>query len=341
MLGMLGLEGDAGEMQEVIARQAAHMSQIVDDLLDVSRIARGKLSLRRRHVDVDALLADAVRDYCRGHVLAPAQIAYRGAGRPVWVWADPTRLTQALANVLHNSVKFGDDENQIAVSLEVAGEPSQQQAVVSVVDRGIGMTAETLSRIFEPFNQADTSLERSRGGLGLGLALTRGLVELHGGTIAAESPGLGGGATVSFSLPVSAPPEQSPDHAAPPAAQPQRVLVIDDRRDAVAPLRRMLQRQGHAVSVASSGVDGLAQAAEFRPDVILCDIGLESAMNGYDVCRALRATPEGAAAYLVAVTGYGQEEDRRLAREAGFDYHLTKPVAHDQLVDLLAHMPRF
>jgi CheY-like chemotaxis protein len=212
---------------------------------------------------------------------------------------------------------------------------------VAVTDHGIGMTPETLTRIFEPFNQADTSLDRSRGGLGLGLALAKGLVELHGGTIAAESRGLGAGSTITLALPCCDAPEANEPAQAEPVTPTRRVLIIDDRRDAVLPLRRLLEREGHVVTAAMDGPGGLEEARQFRPDVVLCDIGLSGDMNGYEVCRELRASPDVAAAYMVAVTGYGQEEDRRLAREAGFDFHLTKPVSREQLLELLDRMPRF
>ncbi len=339
VLGMLDLGGEAGEMQAVIARQASHMSQIVDDLLDVSRIARGKLTLREQHVNLCKLLRDAVQDYRRGQAMSQGQLNYKGPLEDVWAWVDPTRVTQALSNVIHNSVKFSDGAGGIAVELSVDAE--RTCAEIAVTDRGIGMTRETIDRIFEPFNQADTSLERSRGGLGLGLALAKGLVELHGGTIGAASPGLGGGSTITMTLPCVTPPAGGAPRTTQGPIAARRVLLVDDRRDAILPLARMLEWEGHVVATAMDGPTGLAQAAEFHPDVVLCDIGLAGDMNGYEVCRALRATSEFAEAYLVAVTGYGQDEDRRLAREAGFDFHLTKPVGRDQLIDLLERTPRF
>jgi CheY-like chemotaxis protein len=203
------------------------------------------------------------------------------------------------------------------------------------------MTQETIDRIFEPFNQADNSLERSRGGLGLGLALTRGLIHLHGGTVFAESEGLGRGATFTMTLPIVAPPKGRPSDTAPGNSPHERILIIDDRRDAILPLNKMLQMDGHTVAVAQDGPSGLAKAVEFRPHVVLCDIGLTGEMNGYAVCRALRAMGETASTYLVAVTGYGHEEARRLAKEAGFNYHLTKPLGKQQLRELLSRRPTF
>jgi PAS domain S-box-containing protein len=339
VLSMLDLGEDAREMQAVIARQASYMSQIVDDLLDVSRIARGKLTLRRQHVNLNPLLRDTIKDYQRSHAMADCELRLALPSGDVWVWADPTRITQAVSNLIHNSYKFSDGPNEISVDVQT--DAAQRQVLISVTDRGIGMTQETIARIFEPFNQADTSLERSRGGLGLGLALAKGLVELHGGVVTAASPGLGRGSTITIALPCSEAPvvETSPpvDHA----YNARRVLIIDDRRDAILPLTKMLQMEGHLVDTAMDGPGGLAKAAEFRPDVVLCDIGLAGEMNGYEVVKALRAEPQLGNIYLVAVTGYGQEEDRRLAKEAGFDFHLTKPLGRDQLMELLDRTPRF
>jgi CheY-like chemotaxis protein len=196
--------------------------------------------------------------------------------------------------LIHNSVKFSDGPNEIEVVLD-AGQGAE--ASVTIRDRGIGMSGETLQRIFEPFNQADESLERSRGGLGLGLALTRGLVELHGGAIRAHSDGPGRGAEFTISLPCSKPPHvQTSEPAVAELARQERILIIDDRRDAVLPLNKMLIMEGHTVEIAQDGASGVAKAAEFRPRVVLCDIGLPGEMNGYAVCRVLRSLPETASA---------------------------------------------
>jgi PAS domain S-box-containing protein len=339
VLSMLDLDDEAGEMQAVISRQASYMSRIVDDLLDVSRIARGKLRLRHQYANLRQLLQDTVDDYRKSRALDQCDLRLDLPPCDLWVWADGARLAQAFSNIIHNSYKFSDGPNVIAI--ELAADSEAALATITIRDRGIGMTAETLSRIFEPFNQADTSLERSRGGLGLGLALTKGLIHLHGGTVAAASEGLGRGAEVTLTLPCVAPPAgRKAPHASPTRAQ-QRILIIDDRRDAVLPLRRMLQMDGHTVAAAEDGSTGLAEAVEFKPDVILCDIGLPGELNGYDVSRALRAEAATSSAYLVAVTGYGHEEARRLAKEAGFDFHLTKPVSKKQLRDLLSRRPLF
>jgi PAS domain S-box-containing protein len=339
VLSMLDLKGDACEMQGVIARQASHMSQIVDDLLDVSRIARGKLTLRHQHVNLSRLVRDAVEDYRRSHELNAAELRVSLPLGDVWAWVDPTRITQALTNIVHNSIKFSSGANDIAVELSV--DPERPVAAIAVTDHGIGMTRETLDRIFEPFNQADTSLERSRGGLGLGLALAKGLVELHGGTVSADSKGLGHGSRFTVTLPCEAAPDVPSTSASTSVKKARRVLIIDDRRDAILPLNKMLLIEGHQVATAMDGPAGLAMARAFLPEVILCDIGLAGDMNGYDVARALRKMPEFAQVYAVAVTGYGQEDDRRQAKEAGFDFHLTKPLDQAQVLDLMTRMPRF
>jgi signal transduction histidine kinase len=187
VLNMLSLDAEAAEMQAVIARQATYMSRIVDDLLDVSRIARGKLRLRHQYANLRQLLQDTVDDYRKSRPLDQCELRVNIPPKDVWIWADAARLAQAFSNVIHNCYKFSDGPNVISVDMESSEDVSQ--ATIRISDRGIGMTRETLDRIFEPFNQADNSLERSRGGLGLGLALTKGLVHLHGGTIGAESEG--------------------------------------------------------------------------------------------------------------------------------------------------------
>lgn len=339
VLAMLNLEGEAAEMQAVIARQASQMSRIVDDLLDVSRITRGKLRLRRQFVNLRELLHNTVEDYRRSRALDQCKLHGVIPAHDVWVWADSARLAQAFSNLIHNSVKFSDGPNEITVALDVAG--TDAEASVTIRDHGIGMSGETLQRVFEPFNQADDSLERSRGGLGLGLALTKGLVELHGGVIRAHSDGPGRGAEFTITLPCSKPPHaQGGEPLVAEITRQERILIIDDRRDAVLPLNRMLTMEGHTVEIAQDGASGVAKAALFRPRVVLCDIGLPGEMNGYAVCRALRSLPETASAYLVAVTGYSHDEARRQSKDAGFDYHVTKPVGKAVLRELLAKRPR-
>lgn len=339
VLEMLKLGGDAGEMAAIIGRQAAHMSHIVDDLLDVSRIARGKLALRRAPLEVVELLETIVLDYQKSHIIEDCEVRFVPPDFNAWVVGDRTRLAQVVTNLLHNGCKFCDGPNTVTVSLALR--QADEQVDIAVHDCGIGMTCETIQRIFEPFNQADNSVERSRGGLGLGLALVKGVVDLHGGSIRAESEGLGKGTRFILSLPLVARPTDDEPSGENPSSALRKVLLIDDRRDAIWPVQKFLEMVGHQVETASDGPKGIATAGEFRPDVILCDIGLEGPINGYEVAKLVRESKELAETYLVAVTGYGQEEDRRTAQAAGFDYHLTKPVSRDQLQEVMARMPRF
>jgi two-component system CheB/CheR fusion protein len=221
----------------------------------------------------------------------------------------------------------------------VSTEPDAGKAVVRVRDTGIGMEAKTLAGLFQPFLQADSSLDRSKGGVGLGLALVRGLVELHGGEVAATSEGLGMGSELIVRLPLATTDAAAPRVTSPsPPRRSRRVLVIEDNADAAASLQLLLTLEGHAAAVAQNGPDGLALALEFRPEVLLCDIGLPE-MDGYEVARAFRSNPALAGTYLIALTGYGLPEDVQRSMEAGFDRHLTKPPSLERLNQMLASAP--
>ena len=339
VLRMIGRKDtEAEEMRGVVERQANHMARLIEDLLDVSRIAQGKIRLRREKVDLVQVVRQTAENFRYRSEENDIGIVLRLPGEPVWVCADPTRLLQVVGNLIANAVKFTDSGGRIDVQLEA----DENKARVAVKDTGIGMEPEVLARVFEAFVQADSTLERSRGGLGLGLALAKGIVEMHGGEITAHSDGIGRGSVFCIRLPVCNEPERpsQPVTESRGTRKSHRVLVIDDRRDAVVPVRKMLQLLGHEVAVAGDGESGLAKAKEFGPDVVLCDIGLPD-MNGYLVAKALRAIPQSRSAYLVAVTGYGLEEDRRCAAEAGFDFHITKPVGRNDLERLLGEFPRF
>ncbi len=321
------------EAREMIDRQVTHMARLVDDLLDVSRVARGKIQLRKELCDLAVIARQTAEDY-RGTLEASGlAVEVRLPGEPVWVQGDPTRLAQVISNVLHNANKFSDPGGRVVVSVEQEGGSggsggSGRWAVVRVRDTGIGMDAQTLARIFEPFSQADTSLDRSRGGLGLGLSLVKGIVELHGGEARAASEGLGRGTEIVLQLPADSPPagRGAASRALGPVPASRRVLVIEDNEDAAESMRMLLELLGHQVEVAHSGQAGLELARGLRPEIVLCDIGLPGGMDGYEVARAFRREPALAAAYLVALTGYGQQEDQQRAREAGFDLHAVKPV---------------
>jgi len=337
VLGMLELPDQARQMQAIIARQSTYMSRIIDDLLDVSRIAQGRLRLRLEPIDLVRLLQETVEDFRQCQSIDPSAVRLTIPDRAVWISGDAARLCQALSNLLQNAWKFCDGPNVIQVIV------SAEEGLASVVvrDQGIGMTEATLAQVFEPFNQADTSLDRSRGGLGLGLALVKGIVDLHGGSVRGESHGMGHGSTFEIKIPTITPPSPTHQSLRVSTVIARRVLLIDDRRDAILPLQSMLEILGHSVQTASDGRSGLEVARRCLPDVIFCDIGLAGDMNGYDVGRAIRATPELAKAYLVAVTGYGKAEDRLKTKDAGFDHHLTKPVSQDDVSRLLAQPPRF
>jgi CheY-like chemotaxis protein len=254
---------------------------------------------------------------------------------PVWVLGDPTRLAQVLGNLLDNAARFTDPGGRVTVRLAV--EAGRGQAVLAVRDTGVGIEAGLLPHLFEVFTQADRSLERSRGGLGLGLALVKGLTELHGGEVQASSPGPGRGAEFVVRLPVQPEPAALSNIPAAPGRAPKRlrVLVVEDNQDSADMLQMLLGLFGHEVRVACTGPAGVQAAGEWGPDVVVCDIGLPG-LDGYGVAGELRRNPATAKARLIAVTGYGQEEDRRRARQAGFDHHLTKPVNPDALLELLA-----
>lgn len=304
----------------IISRQVAQLRRLLDDLLDTARAVYGKLALESRRVDLREVAAAVVADHLRR---AATRAAIELSGDSAWTQGDPARLYQMLDNLVDNALKYGGRRIEVGVGTE--GEWAQ----VSVADDGPGIPAALLPRLFEPFVQGEQAMDRRAGGLGLGLALVRRLAILHGGTIGAHSAGPGRGSTFTIRLPRAAPPATS-DRVAPArqAGARQRVLVIEDAADARESLRLLLESEGHQVQAAADGLEGLAKLASFAPDVALVDLGLPG-IDGYEVARRARAsTPR---LRLVALTGYGQDEDRRRALEAGFDQHLIKPVAYDDL----------
>lgn len=339
VLRVLGLaHAEAGTMLEVIGRQASHMGHIINDLLEVTRITHGKIVLKRTTLDLVEFVRRVAEDHRRAVEVQSSRLRVDLPPRPIYCEADPTRLSQVLDNLLTNAAKFLGGPGQITVA--VRAEPDTNRVAISVRDTGIGIETRTLREIFQPFVQAGQSLDRGHGGLGLGLALVKGLVELHGGQVAADSPGLGQGAEFTIYLPRSAgrTPPAGADLRQSPAGARRRVLVIDDLEDAAFAIKKLLELDGHEVFTAADGPRGLELAREVVPEVVLCDIGLP-AMSGYEVAAALRAEPVLRRAHLVAVSGYGQEEDRQQARQAGFDDHLTKPVSRDRLRSLFSAVP--
>lgn len=321
------------ELREIIERQVEHMARLMDDLLDVSRIARGRVQLSKELCDFAAIARQTVEDYRNTFETSDLQLELDIPDRPLWVMGDRTRLAQAVGNVLHNASKFTEAGGRVVVRLETDG----ATASLTVRDTGIGMEPETLAGAFEPFHQADRSIARSRGGLGLGLAIVKGLVELHGGGVSAHSGGPGQGSEIMIRLPleeVAAEPTK-PTAAVGQSPRPQRILIIEDNPVAAVSMRMFLTDAGHIVQVASNGPTGIEAARRFRPEVVLCDIGLPG-LDGYEVARALRQESNLSGIYLLAITGYGQYDDQKRAREAGFDIHLRKPVDLDRLQRILA-----
>jgi signal transduction histidine kinase len=330
--------------REVIERQLTHLTRLVDDLLDVSRITRGKITLKKEIVDVAPLVARAVETVQplideRGH-----QLAVELPSGTLRVRGDPTRLTQALANVLSNAAKYTDRGGRIAVSGQVRGDEIE----LRIRDTGIGIPAEQLPVIFELFTQLDEGSGRTQSGLGIGLALVRQLVQMHGGRITAHSDGPGRGSEFLISLPLRTEPatlcelpEQEASAAQEGASQEsdrprgRTILVADDNPDALESLAMLLELGAHRVHTARDGQQSLEAAERFRPEVALLDIGMP-VLDGHEVARRIRAQPWGERMLLVALTGWGQDCDRQRAREAGFDLHLVKPVDLNELNEALA-----
>ncbi|MDB5746481.1 MAG: hypothetical protein JWP72_1329 [Massilia sp.] len=324
---------------EIIARQAEHMTDLVNDLLDVSRVTRGLVSLEKEELDVNAVVAGALEQVRPLIESKRHSLTMELSGEPVHVLGDRTRLVQVLSNILNNAAKYTPPAGQIVLRVTATGE----QVLVTVTDNGIGIEPDVLPYIFELFTQAERTPDRSQGGLGIGLALVKSLVALHGGTVDARSEAPGLGSEFEIRLPRIDQPAAGDDDAASDdrsaRAAPLRVMVVDDNQDAAQMLATLLEVQGHAVSVEYDGRGALQRARLERPQVMLLDIGLPDT-DGYALARQLRAMPELRGATLVALTGYGQDEDRRLAEEAGFDHHLVKPADLDQVMQIFATIQR-
>jgi signal transduction histidine kinase len=320
------------DVQEMIERQLAHTSRLLDDLLDVSRIARGKIQLERQSYRLDEIVRQTLADHRSVFEERKIRLDAELPEGAVWVLADSTRIAQAFGNLLSNAAKFTDASGTVAVKL---ASERDEFAVLSVRDTGMGIEPEFLGRIFESFIQAESSLDRTRGGLGLGLALVKGIIELHGGRVSASSDGPGRGSEFTIRLPLdksqsSKALSPSAEHA---GIRPYRILLIEDNQLAARSTRLLLEQFGHTVEVAHDGIVGLEIARRFHPEVILCDIGLPG-LDGYGVASSLREQLQRDGAYLVAVSGYAKDEGR--AREAGFNVHLTKPINFRKLEELLA-----
>ncbi|MDE2050395.1 MAG: PAS domain S-box protein [Gammaproteobacteria bacterium] len=327
-------EAERLQAQGIIERQVEHMGRLLDDLLDVSRITRGTLILRRSSVDLDSVLAAAQESArplieARGH-----ELVVRLPEERIRLVADPVRIAQVLANLLVNAAKYTDTGGRIELEARRDG----GELVVTVRDNGIGISAEMIPRVFTLFAQASPALERSEGGLGIGLALVRGLLELHGGSVSARSGGMGQGSEFEARLPIGDPADADARGEGPaPAcaeARPLRLLVADDNRDSAATCAALLQASGHEVTVAHTGREAFDLACRLEPDALLLDIGMPE-LNGYQLAQRIRGTGWGRRAVLIAITGWGQEQDKRRALAAGFDRHLTKPIDPGRLEALL------
>jgi signal transduction histidine kinase len=329
-------EGDPSRVarsREIVERQIEHMTRLIDDLLDVSRITRGKIDLREQPLVLSSVIERAVESARplideRGH-----RIALDLPTEPITFLADPARLAQVFANLLNNAAKYTDVGGRIWLRARVEG----NELIVGVKDDGPGLTKELRAHAFDLFMQGPQTRARARGGLGIGLTLVRRLVELHGGTVEALSDGPGKGTEIVVRLPLRLPPV--PDGVAPTAAIPtegprRRILVVDDNVDAAEALGELLRDYGHEVATAHDGPQALDNARLHRPEIVLLDIGMPE-MDGYEVAKRIRGELGLGDALLIALTGYGEDRDRRLAREAGFDQHVTKPVDASKLEELL------
>lgn len=318
----------------ILERQARHMTHLVDDLLDISRITSGRIRLQQEAVELGELLKNLIDTHRHSLQAARHQVNLAIPGAAVHVSADRVRVTQIVSNILHNAIKYTPPGGRIEIALRT----QDRQAIVSIRDNGMGIPAARLDHIFEPFAQLDTSYEHGDGGLGIGLTLAKKLVELHGGSIEARSAGHGQGTEFLIRLPSmeAAPARQasaSPAHPDPSASC--RVLIADDNHDAAVSLGMLLQALGHDTRVVHDGIEALEEAELFRPDIVLLDIGMPR-LDGYETARRMKSRPWAAATRIVAVTGWGQETDRQRAKEAGFDRHLVKPVNLDALRALVS-----
>ncbi|ALK99096.2 hypothetical protein AM586_25790 [Massilia sp. WG5] len=324
---------------EIIVRQASHMTDLVNDLLDVSRVTRGLVTLEKEELDLNVIVAAAVEQVrplvdARRHSLT-----LQLSGRSAHVIGDRTRLVQVISNILNNAAKYTAPGGRITLSVTV----DDQRVLVAVRDNGVGIAPDILPYIFDLFTQAERTPDRSQGGLGIGLALVKSLITLHGGTVHADSDGLGQGSEFCICLPRLATPADAADEDAAGAVMQEpgglRVMVVDDNVDAAQMLAALLEVQGHAVCVEYDAMGALERARRERPEVLLLDIGLPD-LDGYELARRLRAQPESADATLVALTGYGQSQDRKEAEQAGFDHYLVKPADLDQVNEVLAEAAR-
>jgi CheY-like chemotaxis protein/nitrogen-specific signal transduction histidine kinase len=320
----------AGRARSVISRQVGHLTRLMDDLLDVGRALTGKIQLRRQPCDLALAVGQSVATLRSAQRFRDHRVVEEY--HPVWVYCDPIRMDQIVSNLLVNAAKYTPAGGSIRVSVSQEG----NFAVLRVADDGIGILPDLAARVFDLFVQGDRALDRSQGGMGIGLTLVRRLAEMHGGGVSVHSEGPGRGAEFTVRLPAI----EAPQVASPPPArmmlEPARhILVVEDNMDAADTLRALLELHGHRVDTANEGMSGLERALSAQPEVVLLDVGLPG-MDGYEVARRIRAAKGIRRPLLVAITGYGAPEDRQRAIDAGFDAHITKPVEYPTLAALLA-----
>lgn len=318
---------------DMMERQMNQLRRLIDDLLEVSRISTGKLVLQRGPLDLREVVEMALEGSQPLIDRGQHRVSVSVPDGPLWIDGDPARLSQALGNLINNACKYTPDGGRIWVTLV----REDGQAVLTVRDSGVGLPPDVIGRVFDMFAQVNRSLERAQGGLGIGLALVRSLVSMHGGRVSAASPGAGEGSSFTIELPL-APQDSEPAALQPPPepaqTPPLRVLVVDDNEDAATSLAMLLALSGHVVEVENSGAAALAKADAFAPQAVLCDLGMPG-MSGHEFARRLRQDPRFGATLLVALTGWGAEDDQRRSREAGFDAHLVKPASLDEVLALL------
>ena len=327
----------AKQAREIMARQVDQLSRLVGDLLDVTRITRNLITLKLEPVELNGLVYRTASDYQEMYHEKGIELEVLPAFMDLYVEADPVRLSQVLGNLLHNSLKFTKAGGCCRVALSL--DNLKDMAVIRVQDNGIGMRPKMIKSLFKPFMQADESLDRSQGGLGLGLALVKGLAELHGGKVEAYSKGLGEGSAFSVYLPLSAKlfPVKEDEISSKSQCQKLQVLLIEDIDDVAEIMKLLLLEDGHEVAVAKDGIKGVKMAKEYRPDVVLCDIGLPG-MDGYQVARVIRADNTLKDTFLISLTGYARPEDLQRSKEAGFHFQLTKPVNLEELRRVLGQL---
>ena len=320
-------------------RQSQLLVKLIDDLLDVSRIATGKVRLRRERLDLRAVVESALEMGQTALDAAHHALSVELPPGPVWVLGDQERLAQVISNVLNNAAKYTPDGGRIVLTLAQEGD----EGVIRVADNGAGLPAELVPSVFDLFTQVNRTLDRSQGGLGIGLSLVKRLTELHGGSVSAASEGIDRGSTFTIRLPIHAAPDTAfaGDDAAARAVADSgkrlKVLVVDDNPDVADSLAVLLSARGHVIRTEYAGASGLEAAEEFEPHIVFCDIGMPG-IDGHQLARTLRANPRFSATLLVAVTGWGSEDHQRRTRQAGFDLHLTKPASLEAVDAILARV---